>query len=90
MNIKKIRNNLGLTQAEFAEELGISRASLSDYERNRTKLPLYIEKLIKCMFGDKKSQKLGKINKELQKENKILKEEVKFLEKKLKILESSR
>lgn len=90
MNIKKIRKDLGLTQAEFAEELGISRASLSDYERNRTKLPLYIEKSINSMFGDKKSQKLGKINKELNKENKILKEKVKFLEKKLKILESSK
>lgn len=87
MNIKKIRKNLGLTQQDFADEIGISRVSLSGYETGKIKIPLYIEKSINCMFGDYKSQRLGRKNRLLDKENKILKEEIKFLKKKLKILE---
>ena len=90
MNIRKFRENLGLTQQELADELNISRVSLSGYENGKVSTPPYIKKLIDCLFGDKKSQKIGRINKELKQENKILKEKVKFLEKKLKILESNR
>lgn len=90
MNIKKFRENLGLTQQEFADELKISRVSLSGYENGKVSTPPYIKKLALCLFGDNKSQKIGKMNKELKKENKILKEKVKYLEKKLKILESSK
>ena len=34
-NIKRIRTNRGLTQEEFAKEVGISRSYLGDLENNR-------------------------------------------------------
>lgn len=90
MNIKKIRKNLGLTQQELADEIGINRASISDYERGKTNIPLFVIKSIELRFGDKQSKILAKKNKLLQKEIKILNEKVKFLEKKLNILESNK
>lgn len=33
--LKAIRNDLGLTQQEFADELGVTRASISNYELGR-------------------------------------------------------
>jgi len=44
-----------MTQQKFAEELGIDRTSLSNYERGKTEIPLYIAKLIaaKYMISEK-------------------------------------
>lgn len=88
MNIKKIRKDIGLTQQELADEIGINRASISDYERGKTQTPKFIIKAIEQRFGNKQSKLLAKKNKSLTKENKILNEKIKFLEKKLKIVES--
>ena len=90
MNIKKVRTDLGLTQQELADEIGINRASISDYERGKTKIPLCIIMSIENRFGNKQSKLLAKKNKSLSKENKILGEKIKFLEKKLTILESNK
>ncbi|MCF7827193.1 MAG: helix-turn-helix domain-containing protein [Candidatus Marinimicrobia bacterium] len=46
IDLKGIRKSLGFTQADFAEELRIDRTSLSDYERGKTTMPPYVEKLI--------------------------------------------
>ncbi|MBC8377205.1 MAG: helix-turn-helix transcriptional regulator [FCB group bacterium] len=48
--IKEIRSALHATQAEFAEELGISRVSLSDYENGKTEVPLYIQKAVDALY----------------------------------------
>ena len=87
MNIKKFRRELGLTQQELADEIGISRISISDYERGKTEPPLFIIKALKQRFTNTQSKLLAEKNKSLVKENKILKEKIKFLEKKLEILE---
>jgi len=39
-----------LTQQKFADELGIDRTSLSNYERGKTEIPLYIAKLIAARY----------------------------------------
>ncbi len=90
MNIKIFRTELGLTQQELANELGINRISISDYERGKTDTPLFIIKAIEQRFRNKQSKLLAKKNKSLVRDNKILKEKIKFLEKKLTILESNK
>ena len=89
MNIKKIRQDSGLTQLEFSKELGISRASLSAFETGRNKIPLYIEKLLEAKFIGGENKLIAKRLIKLNKENKILKEKIKYLEKKFEILENS-
>lgn len=51
---KKIRRTLGLTQVEFAKELGVSRQSVAYWETNRsTPSPAAIKKLIAfCKLND--------------------------------------
>jgi DNA-binding transcriptional regulator YiaG len=34
LEIKKLRHRLGLTQAEFAELIGVNQATVSKWERN--------------------------------------------------------
>ena len=37
---KYIRKAMAMTQAEFAEEIGVSRGSLSNYETGKTDMPV--------------------------------------------------
>jgi transcriptional regulator with XRE-family HTH domain len=54
--VKLIRQNLNLDQVEFAKKLGITSAQVSNYERNRVKIPnVYIDKLAK-ISGFSKSE----------------------------------
>ena len=80
LDIKKYRKKLGLTQIEFANELGISRVSLSDYETGKTPLPLYIEKAVNAIFSNEKSKVLTNKIKVLEKENKKLKSYIRKFE----------
>lgn len=41
-NIKSIREQLNISQLEFAKNLGISAPRLSQYENNKRKLPIEI------------------------------------------------
>ena len=46
INIKKIRNQIGITQTEFAKALGVSRQSVNNWERGNFKPTPVAEKII--------------------------------------------
>lgn len=41
-NLKELRKELGISQAVFADKLGITRSSLGAYEENRAQPPLLV------------------------------------------------
>lgn len=47
MNIKEIRAQCGMTQAQLSERLGIPKRTIEDWERGARKPPEYIINLIK-------------------------------------------
>lgn len=57
IQLKEIRNNLGITQSEMAERLGITMKTIQNYEKGFT-IPLSVQKLIQFEFlSDAKSDK---------------------------------
>ena len=46
MTIKEMRAKTGLTQAQFAQLLGIPKRSVENWERGISKCPEYVNKLI--------------------------------------------
>lgn len=62
--VKKWREYFGINQVELAKEMGVSQATLSDYERNRRKPgPIFIKKFVNAL-----------VNIDLQRGGKILEE----------------
>ena len=57
MDIKRIRIQLNMTQQEFAKELGVTRQSVSNWERDSFKPTPVIEKLIQN-YCEKKNIKI--------------------------------
>ena len=55
--VKKTCKELGITQKELAERIGISHRTLSRYIVNN-KMPLYLEKYIKLMIDNNFKTKL--------------------------------
>lgn len=57
LDIKKIRESLGLTQKEFGDRLSLTRRTIQNYE-DTNKVPNYIQKLIHYEFytGENNSQ----------------------------------
>jgi transcriptional regulator with XRE-family HTH domain len=53
--LKNIRINRKLSQKEMAEQLGITRPALTQYENGSRTIPLYIVKLIQALFPIKLS-----------------------------------
>lgn len=49
MNIRTLRNIVGMTQCQFAEHLGLSQATVSKWERNGP--PEYAEKAVELALG---------------------------------------
>lgn len=70
-----------MTQTQFANELGVSRTSLSGYEGGRTEVPLYIEKLIQFYIEARGVE-------EVLKEKAVLEEKKAALERELKKLDA--
>jgi transcriptional regulator with XRE-family HTH domain len=59
--VKETRKRLGLTQVQFAEELGVSFQSVNRWERNKTKpLPIVLKQieLMVRQMGDRGSDLL--------------------------------
>jgi len=50
--IKRLRDNLDITQAEMATILGISLKSVQSYEQGWRKIPPYIEKMVLLLIGN--------------------------------------
>lgn len=50
LTLKGARINVGLTIAQAAEKLGISRYSLSNYENGRSQLPLSVAWNMKSVY----------------------------------------
>lgn len=46
MTIKEMRAKTGLTQAQFAQLLGIPKRSIENWERDISRCPEYVNKLI--------------------------------------------
>lgn len=46
MKIKELRKKTGLTQARFAELLGVPKRSIENWEEGKNKPPEYLVKLI--------------------------------------------
>lgn len=46
MTIKEMRAKTGLTQAQFAQLLGIPKRSIENWERGASQCPEYVNKLI--------------------------------------------
>jgi DNA-binding transcriptional regulator YiaG len=57
MNIKLIREKLDLTQEKFANELGVSRQTVSNWERENFKPTPVIRKIIEN-YCEKKNIKI--------------------------------
>lgn len=53
MTIRDIRLHYGLTQKQFADELGIPKRSLEDWEAKRRIPPNYLVWLIEFYFSHK-------------------------------------
>lgn len=53
MRVKEIRAKLGMTQTEFANELGVSRQSISNWERDNFKPTKVVQKLINKLCEEK-------------------------------------
>ncbi len=51
--IKKFRKSRGWTQKKLAEELGVIQQAVSKWESGKRPVPLYIEKLMKCLMENK-------------------------------------
>jgi len=49
LQLKEIRNNLGITQSEMAERLGITMKTIQNYEKGFP-IPLSVQKLIQFEF----------------------------------------
>lgn len=49
--IKEVRNALGLSQLEFASQLGITNAHISAVEAGKGKMSLVLIKMINLIFG---------------------------------------
>ena len=47
MNIKEIRTSTNMTQAEFAQYLGIPKRTIENWETEKRKCPEYTIKLIR-------------------------------------------
>lgn len=58
MNIKEIRKQLDMTQQEFAKELGVTRQSVSNWERDSFKPTPVVEKLLRD-YCEKKNIKIN-------------------------------
>lgn len=58
MDIKEIRKQLDMTQQEFAKELGVTRQSVSNWERDSFKPTPVIEKILKD-YCEKKNIKIN-------------------------------
>lgn len=56
MNIKEYRERHGLTQAEFAELVGVTPAAVSRWESGNRTPPEMLEKLVELMNGDKENE----------------------------------
>ena len=52
MNLKEIRARLEMTQAEFADSLGISLRALQSYEQGWRKVPNTVIRLITLTFNE--------------------------------------
>jgi len=89
MNIRHVRKSLGMTQVEFAKELSITQGSLSDYERGRTDVPPYIEKLIELYIQVHGVDGLIKHNSILRDKKTVLEEEIKKIDQELEQSEDS-
>lgn len=63
MNIKNLRKDRGISQAEMANVLGITQACLCRYENNKRKIPLPIFTKIADYFNVTTDELLGR-NKE--------------------------
>lgn len=50
MNIKKIREDLGMSQSKFAENFGINIDTLQNWEQGRSKTPDYVFNLLFKIF----------------------------------------
>ena len=54
--IKKIRVDMGLTQREFADKLGVTQASVASYESGRFKPSVKVKVLLARLAGKKPSE----------------------------------
>lgn len=50
MNIKKIREDLGMSQAQFADNFGINLDTLQNWEQGRSRTPEYVFNLLFKIF----------------------------------------
>ena len=50
MNIKSIREDLGMSQSEFAEHFGINIDTLQNWEQGRSRTPEYVFNLLFKIF----------------------------------------
>ena len=51
LKLGEARRSAGLTQADAAAELGIDNATLSSYERHRSRVPVHTAKKMACLYG---------------------------------------
>lgn len=57
MTIKEMRAKTGLTQAQFAQLLGIPKRSIENWETAKSKCPDYVTKLINYYLTKEKAYK---------------------------------
>ncbi len=59
MNVKKIRKNLGLTQEEFAEKIGVAFSTINRWENDHRKPSKLALRRIEELTGEIKKKKEG-------------------------------
>ncbi|NQT63985.1 MAG: helix-turn-helix domain-containing protein [Candidatus Marinimicrobia bacterium] len=57
--LKSIRQSRKMSQTDLADELGISRVSLSDYETGKTEIPLYVKIALLNIFPPDDSKEVN-------------------------------
>lgn len=73
--LKNIRIKAHLTQREMADQLGITRPALTQYETGARSIPLYIMKLVNELFQGNNANDISKQKIDLKNENERLRKE---------------
>lgn len=93
-NVIKLRKNLGLKQADFAEKIGITQTNYSNFERGRIDISISRLEKIAEVFNVPITELLSiqnfefsnsNINEELKNENTKLKQKIAFIENIIKM-----
>lgn len=55
--LQQLRTGKGMTQTELAKKIGVDQSQVSRWERGVQPIPVWVEKLIECLFNEKRETK---------------------------------